>query len=55
MENRITEEMMEVLKRLRYDKETDTIVADCNLSCRAPKRNVPQRELRTKTNSCKDE
>lgn len=55
MDNRITEEMMEVLKRLRYDKETDTIVADSNLSCRAPKRDVPQRELRTKTNSCKDE
>lgn len=55
MDNRITEEMMEVLKRLRYDKETDTIVADCNFSCCAPKSGVPQREPRPLANSCKDE
>ena len=55
MDNRITEEMMEVLKRLRYDKETDTIIADCNFSCSAPKSDVPMREQRPQANSCKDE
>lgn len=38
MEVMITEKMAEVLKHLRYDKETNTILADCNFSANPEKK-----------------
>lgn len=34
IEKAITPEMAEVLEHMRYDKETDTILVDCDLCCK---------------------